>query len=295
MKARLDPVAVLFALTLGLGLAPRPALAGPDGPPPAALERARKLIDVGGSADESDARLLAREVAKLPARLLEGLEREDVHFTVCRRSVADGVPLWKNQQVRGWPKGTTYDNVPGRGLASLKMVVVAIVGHDTPEGPHVPKKGEGHGSWNLVFHELAHALDGTVDLLGSLRPRFNEARDADLEGLSNYEAQKGQGGIEETYAESFARFHGADPGDAEAHPHLHAFWATDPLGLRARAPVANAPAPAPPSTRPRAPRADESGLRTAYRELEAALEALRRAWREIERAHERQHEDDRDR
>ena len=54
--------------------------------------------------------------------------------------------------------------------------------------------------------------------------RFRAARVADLAKLGSYERQDGQAGLEETFAESGARFIAGEPGFPGDWPALHAFW-----------------------------------------------------------------------
>ena len=54
--------------------------------------------------------------------------------------------------------------------------------------------------------------------------RFRAARIADLAKLGAYERQDGQAGLEETFAESGARFIAGEPGFPGDWPALHAFW-----------------------------------------------------------------------
>ena len=64
---------------------------------------------------------------------------------------------------------------------------------------------------------------------GATDPAFIAAREADKSSLDGYEGQVGRAGVRETYAESFARFYANDPSDATSYPHIHAYWASNPL------------------------------------------------------------------
>ncbi len=205
----------------------------PTGPAAAllSLALARALVTPGGSGDAHDAELVAQELARFPPSILQQLLAQGTRVVACRGSVTDYRTDLRGVHPRGWPPGTTWDTVPGLNSRSRNEVVIATTGHGTPAGAHVPQTGEGHGCHNLVLHEGAHALD----LNGSGPPRssqsdFVNARNADASTLSSYESQSGSAGREETYAESASRYYGGDPNDAAAHPNLHNYWASDPLG-----------------------------------------------------------------
>jgi hypothetical protein len=106
------------------------------------------------------------------------------------------------------------------------MAIIAVVGHDTVQGAHVPQAGEGHGSHNVVIHETMHAIDRARTPGEAVDPDFLMASDEDQANLPEYE-QGSQ--IEEAYAESAARYYGGDSNDEQEHPNLHEYWETDPL------------------------------------------------------------------
>jgi hypothetical protein len=206
---------------------------------PAQDPDARGLIDIVGTADESDARLVAAELRRLPRYLFDLLRAKGTRVKVCRGSVVERDPDLADDKPRGWDEGKTWKTVPGLssgGCASSALVcrfsknevVIATIGHGTAKGPRVPVSGEGHGSWNLVCHEVGHAVDGDSGK-ASREARFLAARNADYWALDPYEQQKGWAGPEETFAESLARFC-ADPAAMKATwPRLHAYWSSDPL------------------------------------------------------------------
>jgi type VI secretion system secreted protein VgrG len=205
----------------------------PPPPPPkeeTALDLAKKLIIRKGTADDKDAELVAKELAKFPKHVLKRMADQGTHVVVCRGSVTEYRTDLKGVRPRGWPPGSSWDNVPGLYDENKNEVIIATTGHGTKGGAHVPTTGEGHGSQNLVLHESAHALDkGGKGANQSAGADFNKARDADAKTLSPYESQAGAAGQEETYAESAARYYGGDPNDAKNHPELHKYWDSDPL------------------------------------------------------------------
>jgi len=188
------------------------------------LALARSLVSARGSGTAADAELVAQSLAKLPKSSLEQMQKNGTKVIACRGSVTDYRTDLKGVHPRGWRPGATWDKVPGSNMRDKNEVVIAVIGHDTPAGPHVPKTGEGHGSVNMVVHEATHSLDR-----GSPSPSqsddFTKAREADMNKLSDYEKQDGDGGPRETYAESAARH--AEGKDQDT-PHLKKYWDDHP-------------------------------------------------------------------
>ena len=208
--------------------APTPGGAAPAGGAAAAanpnLALATSLVKTGGSGTAEDAKLVAQSLAKLPKSSLEQMQKNGTKVIACRNSVTDYRTDLKGVQPRGWPPGATWDKVPGSNTPDKNEVVIAVTGHGTAAGPHVPKTGEGHGSVNLAAHEATHSIDS-----GSPSPSasedFKKARDADMAKLPDYEKQAGEGGPRETYAESAARH--AEGKDADT-PNLKKYWDDHP-------------------------------------------------------------------
>lgn len=191
-----------------------------------------EILTTGGTADASDARLVARELERMPLGALQIMRDNGTRVVTCRNSVVEIFPSLATQQPRSWDPGDTWSSVPGLYDPSSNQVVIATVGHGTAAGPHVPVTGEGHGSANLVIHESFHAVDqGGGGQRSASDADFNAARTADLATLPQYEANN-DGGLaasqQETYSESAARYYGGDPDDATNHPNLHNYWATHP-------------------------------------------------------------------
>ena len=188
------------------------------------LALATSLVKTGGSGTAEDAKLVAQSLAKLPKSTLEQMQKNGTKVIACRGSVTDYRTDLKGVHPREWPPGKTWDKVPGANNNTRNEVVIAVIGHDTPAGPHVPKTGEGHGSVNMVAHEATHSIDR-----GSPSPSqsddFTKARKADMNKLSDYEKQTGEGGPRETYAESAARH--AEGKDQDT-PHLKKYWDDHP-------------------------------------------------------------------
>jgi hypothetical protein len=184
------------------------------------LALATSLVKTGGSGTAADAQLVAQSLAKLPKSTLEQMQKNGTKVIACRGSVTDYRTDLKGVPPRGWRPGSKWDKVPGSDTPDKNEVVIAVIGHGTPAGPHVPKFGEGHGSVNLVAHEATHSIDR-----GSPSPSqsddFTKARKADMNKLSNYEKQAGEAGAQETYAESAARH---AEGKDQNTPHLKKYW-----------------------------------------------------------------------
>jgi hypothetical protein len=190
----------------------------------------RALMTVGGKADIVDAELVSQELSKIPPHALRILAENKTQVVVCRGSVTDHLASLRGVKPRGWPPGSSWDSVPGLHSPDRNEVVIATIGHGTPAGRRVPQTGEGHGSKSLVVHETFHAIDHGKSA-GSPRSsaaEFNAARNADKPTLSAYESQPGAAGQEESYAETAARYYGADTTDATQHPNLHKYWHSDP-------------------------------------------------------------------
>jgi uncharacterized Zn-binding protein involved in type VI secretion len=204
-------------------------IGGPINP---AVALALQLLVAGGSADNHDLALVAQQLILMPPGMLQAMINQGQHVVVCRGSITEYRADLRGVHPRGWPPGATWDTVPGVFLPDRNQVVIAVIGHGTAAGAHVPQTGEGHGSANLVVHESTHAVDHqqTGGDRSSSDPNFTAARNADSAGLSAYENQPGTAGQEESYAESAARYYSGDPNDAANHPNLNQYWSTNPVG-----------------------------------------------------------------
>ena len=125
--------------------------------------------------------------------------------------------------------------VPGIFNPSSNEVVIAVIGHGTDAGPHIPLSGEGEGSADLVVHETAHGLDmGGGSPFLSASQTFNAARNLRLNLVTQYEMQPGEAGQQETFAESAARFFTSQD---DAMPQLHLYWTNIASELAAHSPA----------------------------------------------------------
>jgi hypothetical protein len=118
-------------------------------------------------------------------------------------------------------------------------VVIATMENPRVAGQRmVPPRGRGHGTYDLVLHELGHAIAHHLGQFEGLdesddgsdahaKPGFLAARDEDWRRLHRYYRQEGNGsgaGADETFAESFGRFYGGDPKLERDWPALYRFW-----------------------------------------------------------------------
>lgn len=194
-------------------------LEGPD-----VTDRTRALVIAGGSATAEDVRAVAAQAAYLPSFLLDRFERTGIRIVACRESVTDFERSLRGVVPRGWERtGKTWDNVPGAYLPARKRVIIATM--NSAEGRTVPTKASRrHGSVELVVHESFHAFDYIGGHAVLRHPGYLAARIADLDRLGTYERQDGQAGLEESFAESGARF-AFEPDAMEADwPNLFAYW-----------------------------------------------------------------------
>lgn len=196
---------------------------------------ARSLIDTRGTADQTDARLVEDELVKMPPGALRNMLNGGTRVAVCRGSVTEYRTDLAGQQPQNWPAGSNWNTVPGAFTPDRNEVVIATRGHGTPAGAHVPQRGDGHGSHNLVIHESMHAVDHNGG--GSNSAAFRQAQAADFNRLPRYE-RHANGGREEAYAESAARYYGG--GNSRRTPNLHRYWQRDPLNPN-RPPPGNPP------------------------------------------------------
>ena len=199
-------------------------------PPKTSAGLAASLVVAGGSGTAADVAAVRPEIAKLSVDILGFLAGKKAKVVACRDSVTDVERGLRGVVPRGWENlvpRRTWDDVPGTYLAEGKRVLVA-----TTAGPGgartVPPLGAGHGSANLAVHETLHGRHRLASSVLKAKS-FKQAREADFARLPDYLRQDGVAGLEETYAESGARFFERDPTLAADWPALFAFWSGAPI------------------------------------------------------------------
>lgn len=193
------------------------------------LARARLLSIVGGSGDRSDLETIVGHAANLPDYVLARFEKKGVRIVACRGSITDFEISLRGDIPRGWEAtGKTWDDVPGAYLPKRKRVVVATIAGDAGNRM-VPTMSSGlHGSADLLVHEALHGYDFETGHAVLCDPAFAAARTADFARLDTYTQQAGDAGLQETFAESGARFFVEPDVLAGAWPNLHGYWEQGP-------------------------------------------------------------------
>jgi Protein of unknown function (DUF1353) len=195
-----------------------------EGPSGTSQDRASLLVIPGGSGTAEDVTSVTAEARKLPDWVTEHFFNNQVRIVACRNSVTDFETDLQGKIPRGWETiGRTWDSVPGSYFDNRKRVVIATIEH---EGLRVvPDKTAGlHGSDSLVIHEALHGYDYSTQHSFLKVPGFRSARDQDQAGLTTYENQAGQAGLEETFAETGAQFCVQPAALAARCPTLIEFW-----------------------------------------------------------------------
>ena len=189
-----------------------------------ALDRARRLVITGGHGNKDDLEAVAREAALLQDFVMRRFERKRIRIIACREGVTDFERKLRGKVPRGWEgTGRTWDDVPGTYLDGKKRVVIATIADG--QSRKVPtRESRRHGTANLTVHEALHGYDYSGDhaVLGD--PAFVNAREADMDRLHSHERLPGRAGLEETFAESGARFV-AEPGAMQTDwASLFVYW-----------------------------------------------------------------------
>jgi toxin lethal factor len=198
-------------------------------PVPDAAALAAKIVVAGGSGNADDVAAVRPEIAKLSAELLNLFVAKGARVVACRGSVTDVETKLRGKVPRGWEGvGRTWDSVPGTYLTKGKRVLVATAAAPGG-GREVPGTGASHGSSNLALHETLHGHHYLTSHTVLKAQRFIQARTADFGRLPDYLKQAKRPGLEETYAESGARFFQRDTGLAAEWPALFAYWSGAPI------------------------------------------------------------------
>lgn len=203
-----------------------------------------KQLRAAGTSSADDAKVVAEQLAKLPAKVIDNLNNAKIKTECCRGAITEAMPDLAGVLPRGWHETTTWDQVPGVYSPNNKKLVV---GTDDAGG------GARKIDLKLVGHEAGHAFDDSDGKPKRENKDFLAARQSDIDAAvdarkkspkaatwagmfgprDNYflTAKEGgtndKGAISETFADSFAR-HATGDG---AWPALKAFWAKNPWGV----------------------------------------------------------------
>src|SRR5277367_3615171 len=72
-----------------------------------------QILQTGGSGDAFDMGLVAQQLVLMPPGMLQTIVNQNQHVVVCRGAVTDYRTDHRGVQPRGWPAGSTFDQVTG--------------------------------------------------------------------------------------------------------------------------------------------------------------------------------------
>lgn len=138
---------------------------------------------------------------KIPKNVRDAIENEGV-TVVPTDKVTDVMPELKGMKPRGWPPGSSWEDVDGAYDVDGKRAIIA-------ERQNAGNKPQNRNVEGLTRHEVGHAADATGKF--SDTKDFKDAYDKDVPGIPkpaastlDYFLQSGDAGHEETWAEGFA-------------------------------------------------------------------------------------------
>ena len=171
------------------------------------------------SSQGGDAGALTQDLQSLDPRLapkLAGMQWVAVPNSVDQDAKANIDP---DRKPRGYPdrgcgSDLTYGDLGGSYDPKTGHVILATDGGNA-----------GDSSYNTVFHETAHGMDGP-DAMQSGSADFQKAYNADkllmTPGEDDYYLK--DSGPNEAFAESFARYFGGDPTLQQDWPSMYEYW-----------------------------------------------------------------------
>ncbi len=137
----------------------------------------------------------------LPQNVRDALDKDNVKVVPTDR-VTDVMPELKGEKPRGWPPGSSWDDVDGAYDVGGKRIIVA-------ERQTSPKSPGSNNIEGLTRHETGHAVDHLKSFSDS--KEFKDAYDREAANIPKpdsetlkYFLQKGEAGREEAFAEMFA-------------------------------------------------------------------------------------------
>ena len=163
----------------------------------------------------------------MPASTLQSLEQAGVKVVVTQGTVTEHLTHLKGVTPRGWPPGSTWDQVAGLYNPATKEVVIAT--HPAGDAARRLPGADESGSADVLLHEVGHALNNTGrgtkpgGLLSDSKA-FQDAYDADKASLGAYYQQAGSAGRDEAFAEGYARFLSNAAEMQRDQPSLYAFF-----------------------------------------------------------------------
>ncbi|MBS4209833.1 toxin [Bacillus sp. FJAT-50079] len=171
-----------------------------------------------GDFDEEEATNMIHRLDQLPQTILQELKNKNIKVVFFTGKLTDQryTSYLKGVVPRGYPDSIVWDDVPGIG--GSKLVHVKI-GHS--------EYGNGHGSVNLEFHEVAHSLYRYVYRDPDMDAKLKDAWEKEAKSLFpeqkyflDYE--------EEFFAESFAYYFLSNESRTKLKqnaPHMYALFA----------------------------------------------------------------------
>lgn len=203
-----------------------------------------KQLRAAGTSSAEDAKAVAEQLAKLPPKVIDNLNKAKIKTECCRGAITEAMPDLAGVLPRGWHETTTWDQVPGVYSPNNKKLVV---------GTKIDSSGGRKIDLELVGHEAGHAFDDSDGKPKRENKDFLAARQKDIDAAAaarkktpgagtwpgmfgsrdDYFLTKAEGGTNdkgstsETFAESFAHHSTGD----NRWPNLHAFWAKNPWGV----------------------------------------------------------------
>ncbi|HLU21379.1 MAG TPA: toxin [Bacillaceae bacterium] len=146
--------------------------------------------------DEIAVKEIIGRLDRLPIDILEKVHEHNIKIVLFQGKLTDNESLAHLRGItpRGYPKSIVWDDVPGIGGTDLVYVKIGS-----------SNKGEGHGSVNLEYHELAHSLYNIVYNDPSENGQFKQIWQTEAKLLYPDHLYLQQY-IEEYFAESFAHY-----------------------------------------------------------------------------------------
>lgn len=149
-----------------------------------------KVMRAGGTAEATDAKAVAGQLARLSEAALDNLAANNVLTECFRGGVTEVMPDCIDDIPRGWESlNLTWDNVPGMYSPTQRKVLVGTMDNGSGDRK-VPGKGEvagqykgkdiSHGTDDLVGHEAGHAFDVSDGDVKNRNEQFRQARQADI-------------------------------------------------------------------------------------------------------------------